>query len=606
MISSLKKAIHDHRSTLTTTATAAATVYVLRTYVKARLEEVKDRLEQERLAKDVLKRRFDQSREDVEYTVMALLPELSQGILGDLDVEAVIQELQTMRAGGRAAEQSPPQRPPSSLASSIDLETRSDTGLSTSGLQGWVEAGQAGNGGDYSPEGSSQLSNSFVTTLSGTFSESEPSTSSSASVVGDASDREQDTHLRPPPPLPAIADLSSSITSLASSSSASSSSSRSKAQLWSTLKNLTFTRTLTTIYAVTLLTLFTSIQLTILAREKYVRGVLQMAKEEKMREDFEAQINREMSFTGMFFNVVKGAIGFGSQTNPFEGFPDIDQDFEHTNLPSISTISDHAFDSLSTKYLTLSYQLLHIGFRDLSARVQSAVEEVLYPVSLKTRLSLTDVHRLVGDIRRRVEWEITFEGRERKVTFEDACVPQTREMVERALRLGGWAEPGSNSPPFEETLSSDEAESSQLSHSFESRSFPPDYLLNSPTPPPPRQEDTHFTSLLEETRAILTSSDFAHVLDICLDDAVGSLMESLESGVFAPPAEDASFLTAEPTRVRLASLLPPLANWSKDTLVGLPCELVDRLIGSSGSGGIREVTGLMALIFGRFENNINI
>uniref|UniRef100_A0A0W0G8K8 Peroxin-3 n=1 Tax=Moniliophthora roreri TaxID=221103 RepID=A0A0W0G8K8_MONRR len=592
MISSLKKTIHDHRSTLATTATVAASIYTLRTYIKSHLQEVNDRLEQERLAKDALKRRFDQSKEDVEYTVMALLPELSEEILREMDVEAVIQELQTMRAGGRAAEESPPQRPPSSLASSVDLETRSDTGL---------------RNGEYSSEGS-QLSNSFVTSLSGTFSESEPSSSSSASVAGEASDREQEPHPQPPPP---ITDLTSSITSLASSSSASSSSSRTKAQLWSHLKILTFTRTLTTIYAVALLTLFTSIQLTILAREKYLRGVLQMAKEEKTREELEAQIKREMSFSGMFFSIVKGGLGFSTTSSPFDPFADTLDDFDfETNLPSMSTIPDHAFELLSTKYLTLSYHLLHIGFRDLSARVQSAVEEVLHPVSLKTKLSLADVHRLVRDIRRRVEYEITFEGRERKVTFEHSCVPQTREMVERALRLGGWVEPGSGLQSYSDDAQTSDAESSQLSHDFESRSFPVDFpplrAVVSPTPPPPKQEDTQFISLLEETRSILTSSDFTHVLDVCLDYAVGTLMESLESpgGVFAPVADEDSYLIANPTRIRTASLLPPLANWSKNTLVGLPCQLVDGLLGSSGSNGIREVTGLMALIFGRFDNNI--
>ena len=39
----------------------------------------------------------------------------------------------------------------------------------------------------------------------------------------------------------------------------------------------------------------------------------------------------------------------------------------------------------------------------------------LKSVSLKTKLSVMDLHRLVSDIRRRVEHEITFEGTERRI-----------------------------------------------------------------------------------------------------------------------------------------------------------------------------------------------
>jgi peroxin-3 len=36
-------------------------------------------------------------------------------------------------------------------------------------------------------------------------------------------------------------------------------------------------------------------------------------------------------------------------------------------------------------------------------------------VSLKTKLAAIDVHRLVRDVRRRVEHEVTFEGRGRRI-----------------------------------------------------------------------------------------------------------------------------------------------------------------------------------------------
>ena len=38
-----------------------------------------------------------------------------------------------------------------------------------------------------------------------------------------------------------------------------------------------------------------------------------------------------------------------------------------------------------------------------------------YSVSLKTRLGPKDLHRLICDVRRRVEHEITYEGTERRI-----------------------------------------------------------------------------------------------------------------------------------------------------------------------------------------------
>ena len=38
-----------------------------------------------------------------------------------------------------------------------------------------------------------------------------------------------------------------------------------------------------------------------------------------------------------------------------------------------------------------------------------------YSVSLKTKLAAIDLHRLISDVRRRVEHEVTFEGNERRI-----------------------------------------------------------------------------------------------------------------------------------------------------------------------------------------------
>jgi peroxin-3 len=68
-----------------------------------------------------LRTRFTQTQEDVAYTVLALLPTLSEQVLQDMDVDTLTRELQA-RSKARTSRTLPAQptsRPPSSLASSI-------------------------------------------------------------------------------------------------------------------------------------------------------------------------------------------------------------------------------------------------------------------------------------------------------------------------------------------------------------------------------------------------------------------------------------------------------------------------------------------------------
>jgi hypothetical protein len=42
---------------------------------------------------------------------------------------------------------------------------------------------------------------------------------------------------------------------------------------------------------------------------------------------------------------------------------------------------------------------------------------VMVRVSLKSKLGVIDLHRLISNVRRRVEYEATFEGRERRIEW---------------------------------------------------------------------------------------------------------------------------------------------------------------------------------------------
>jgi peroxin-3 len=72
-------------------------------------------------------------------------------------------------------------------------------------------------------------------------------------------------------------------------------------------------------------------------------------------------------------------------------------------------------EQIEVKYLTLSWWILHVGWKDIAERVRRGVEEVFEGVSLKTNLGAIELHRLVSDVRRRVEFEVTFEGNERRI-----------------------------------------------------------------------------------------------------------------------------------------------------------------------------------------------
>ncbi len=76
--------------------------------------------------------------------------------------------------------------------------------------------------------------------------------------------------------------------------------------------------------------------------------------------------------------------------------------------------------------------------------------------------------------------------------------------------------------------------------------------------------------LLEETRDLLTSSNFTLVLERALDRATSLLFDGLSENVFVGEEGEEGEV-----RLRTASVLPGLARWSSLALNGLPNELVD-------------------------------
>lgn len=107
-------------------------------------------------------------------------------------------------------------------------------------------------------------------------------------------------------------------------------------------------------YSITLLTLFTHLQLSLLNRIKYVRSVAQLDVEEQDRDELHA------SHPGNRFSAALRQ--WLSDDSKAPSGPD--------STPLLGPDSE-------MKYLTMSWWLLHVGWKDVGERVRRAVEEVL-------------------------------------------------------------------------------------------------------------------------------------------------------------------------------------------------------------------------------------
>ncbi|KAF7305908.1 hypothetical protein HMN09_00745000 [Mycena chlorophos] len=515
------------------TAGFVGAAYFVRRYISDRLEDVREQMEQERVARDNLKRRFSQTQSDISYTVLMLIPALSEQVLREMDVDALTHELQAYSKARSTPSLS------ASVASSIDMpaarpESRSESDTSlvdTASTQSWVETSPMGRSGEMilgESVAPLQLSDSLMTSTSG-----DTDTSSNVSYQGSAVD----------------------------STSSSESSKPTKAELWNELKMLTFTRTLTTVYTTTLLSLFTVVQLTLLARARYVRSVVEQERQQRTQQslmpDLSMLLSAGFGLTGM--DPLLGAIpGVEEEGDIAAGFEPLSEGEDEQEM-----------EVAAAKYLTMSWWILHVGWKDVGERVRRGVEEVFGGVSLKTKLSPSDLHRLIHDVRRRVEHEVTFEGTERKVDFHTTLLPQTPETTQHVLTQGGY--------------------SYSLVPSASSSSQPHHHQL--------QQQPEPFNALLDETRSVISSPDFACVFEACLDRATEVLLNSVESAVFVTDA-DTTVVPGEEVRIRLAGLLPGLARWSHLALNGLPNELVDNVL------AVRQVSAFSAVVFAKFEETL--
>ncbi|PNS15546.1 Peroxisomal bioproteinsis factor 3 [Sphaceloma murrayae] len=79
-------------------AAAVSGIYLAGQYAWSKWLEAQQRMGEERIAKENLRRRFEQNQEDCTYTVLALLPTVRDEVIGAFPVEDISTELQKQKA----------------------------------------------------------------------------------------------------------------------------------------------------------------------------------------------------------------------------------------------------------------------------------------------------------------------------------------------------------------------------------------------------------------------------------------------------------------------------------------------------------------------------
>ncbi|KAJ5602830.1 hypothetical protein N7537_005786 [Penicillium hordei] len=335
MIGATRRWFQRNRKGLAIGAGVIGAGYLAGQYVLSKISEARERMSSDRIARENLRRRFEQNQTDCTYTVLALLPTAAENIIDALPVEELTKELQQKRAE-RLARLNAGEATGSDLSSvAPSLPDDDRRSLSSFQSEGYVHASQIGD----------------------------------SALNSDGQPRPK----------------------------------RNKTQLWNEVKITSVTRSFTMVYTLSLLTVFTHIQLNLLGRRNYLSSVISLAT---------PPVN--------------------ASTISLE-----DHDDELTQ-----TLGDD-FET-NRRYLAFSWWLLHRGWKDVMGRVQSAVEEVFGPLNPREDISLAKLSELTLQIRKKVEGSTEDERRSQKWL---SCLLPPAEEEEHVLResgVEGVADPSSS------------------------------------------------------------------------------------------------------------------------------------------------------------------
>ncbi|KAI1412910.1 Peroxin-3 [Hypoxylon sp. FL1857] len=219
MISATRRWFRRNRTPIAIGVGVIGAGYLATQYVLSKLNDARERMSSDRIAKENLRRRFEQNQEDCTFTVLALLPTATTNILETMNTEKITLEIQQMKSSSKALRSSGESSvTPPSIA---DTTMTEEEGKSIASLQS--ESGVH----------ASQISLA-------------PTSNAGDGASQDASQVAQRSR-------------------------------KTKRQLWDDLTISSITRAFTLIYTLALLTMLTRIQLNLLGRRSYLSSVVSLA-----------------------------------------------------------------------------------------------------------------------------------------------------------------------------------------------------------------------------------------------------------------------------------------------------------------------------------------
>ncbi|KAK4448522.1 peroxin-3 [Podospora aff. communis PSN243] len=222
MLSATRRWFRRNRTPIAIGVGVVGAGYVVTQYVLSKINDARERMSSDRIAKENLRRRFEQNQEDCTFTVLALLPTATTNILEAMNTEKITYEIQQMKGSAAAKTRSIGSLSPPTAS---EAATTDDDGRSTISVSVQSEAGMH----------TSQISI--------------PPMTPAVSAEGAASEAPQ-TPQKPR---------------------------KTKRQLWDDLTISSITRAYTLIYTLGLLAMLTRIQLNLLGRRSYLSSVVSLA-----------------------------------------------------------------------------------------------------------------------------------------------------------------------------------------------------------------------------------------------------------------------------------------------------------------------------------------
>ncbi|KAL9946529.1 peroxin [Verticillium nonalfalfae] len=236
MLAATRRWFNRNRTPLAVGVGIVGAGYVATQYVLSKLSDARERMSSDRIAKENLRRRFEQNQEDCTFTVLALLPTATSNILEALDTERITYEIQTMKGQKAGAVTNGGQAGAPSIADTTLTEddARSSVAPSSAQSESGVHASQIAVPPPAPP------------TPSTAATQEEGAQDGGAAAPAISAQQPQKPR-------------------------------KTKRQLWDDLTISSITRSFTLLYTLALLTMLTRVQLNLLGRRSYLSSVVSLA-----------------------------------------------------------------------------------------------------------------------------------------------------------------------------------------------------------------------------------------------------------------------------------------------------------------------------------------